>query len=32
MIENEMYHAYDIEEQVNHDLKKADKALDLVKG
>ena len=32
MIENEMYHAYDIEEQVNHDLKKADKALDLAKS
>ena len=32
MIENEMYHAYDIEEQVNHDLKEADKALDLAKG
>ncbi|WP_394223728.1 spore coat protein [Priestia aryabhattai] len=32
MIENEMYHAYDIEEQVNHDLKKADKALDLANG
>ncbi len=22
MIDNEMYHAYDIEEQVNHDLKR----------
>ncbi|MFV5315521.1 spore coat protein [Priestia megaterium] len=32
MIDNEMYHAYDVEEQVNHDLKKADKALELVKG
>ncbi|MCM3792752.1 spore coat protein [Priestia megaterium] len=32
MIDNEMYHAYDVEEQVNHDLKKADKALDLAKG
>jgi len=32
MIDNEMYHAYDIEEQVNHDLKKVDKALDLAKG
>jgi similar to spore coat protein len=32
MIDNEMYHAYDVEEQVNHDLKKEDKALELVKG
>lgn len=32
MIDNEMYHAYDVEEQVNLDLKKADKALDLAKG
>ncbi|MGC9930919.1 spore coat protein [Priestia aryabhattai] len=32
MIDNEMYHAYDVEEQVNHDLKKADKALELSKG
>ncbi|RDZ04625.1 spore coat protein [Priestia megaterium] len=32
MIDNEMYHAHDIEEQVNHDLKKVDKALDLAKG
>lgn len=32
MIENEMYHAYDVEEQVNHDLKKSDKALDLANG
>ncbi|MGV4966983.1 spore coat protein, partial [Priestia aryabhattai] len=31
MIDNEMYHAYDVEEQVNHDLKKANKALDLAK-
>ncbi len=30
MIENEMYHAYDVEEQVEHDLKKADIALELV--
>lgn len=27
MIDNEMYHAYDIEEQVAHDLEKADKSL-----
>ncbi|RNF39037.1 spore coat protein [Planococcus salinus] len=27
MIKNEMYHAYDIEEQVKHDLKKADMAI-----
>ncbi|GEK58159.1 spore coat protein [Marinococcus halophilus] len=27
MIENEMYHAYDMKEQVDHDLKKADLAL-----
>jgi len=26
MIDNEMYHAYDIEEQVTDDLEKADKA------
>ncbi|MED4283356.1 spore coat protein [Priestia megaterium] len=32
MIDNEMYHAYDVEEQVNHDFKKADKALELAKG
>ncbi|MFP7733277.1 spore coat protein [Priestia aryabhattai] len=32
MIDNEMYHAYDVEEQVNHDLNKADKALELAKG
>ncbi|KZE15657.1 spore coat protein [Priestia aryabhattai] len=32
MIDNKMYHAYDIEEQVNHDLEKADKALGLAKG
>jgi len=32
MIDNEMYHAHDIEEQVNHDLKKVDKALDLANG
>ncbi|MFC5712374.1 spore coat protein [Thalassorhabdus alkalitolerans] len=29
MIENDMYHAYDIKEQVEHDLKKADVALDM---
>ncbi|WP_046176056.1 spore coat protein [Domibacillus indicus] len=27
MIDNEMYHAYDLDEQVSHDLEKADKAL-----
>jgi similar to spore coat protein len=27
MIENEMYHAYDIEEQVDHDMEKAELAL-----
>jgi len=32
MIDNEMYHAYDIEEQVTDDLEKADKSLDLAKG
>lgn len=32
MIKNEMYHAYDIEEQVEHDLKKADTALALAKN
>lgn len=30
MIKNEMYHAYDIKEQVQHDLKKADIALELI--
>ncbi|MGN7313377.1 spore coat protein [Alkalicoccobacillus gibsonii] len=29
MIEREMYHAYDLEEQIEHDLKKADVALDM---
>lgn len=29
MIDNEMYHAYDIKEQISHDLKKDDKALEL---
>ncbi len=32
MIKKEMYHAYDIEEQVEHDLKKADIALELIKN
>ncbi|SEH86844.1 similar to spore coat protein [Halobacillus karajensis] len=27
MIDNELYHAYDMKEQVNHDLEKADLAL-----
>lgn len=31
MIDNEMYHAYDLKEQINHDIKKADNALDLIK-
>ena len=31
MIENEMYHAYNMEEQVKLDLEKADTALELVK-
>lgn len=31
MIKNEMYHAYDIDEQIQHDLKKADIALELAK-
>ncbi|WP_342564931.1 spore coat protein [Paenibacillus sp. FSL R7-0345] len=31
MIENEMYHPYDITEQVEHDLKKAETALELQK-
>ncbi|WP_235318346.1 spore coat protein [Planococcus sp. CAU13] len=31
MIKNEMYHAYDIDEQVEHDLKKADMALKMAK-
>ncbi|SES21701.1 spore coat protein [Salipaludibacillus aurantiacus] len=29
MIEKEMYHAYDIKEQIDHDLKKADLALEM---
>lgn len=32
MIDNEMYHAYDLKEQINHDMEKADKALELAKG
>ena len=31
MIKNEMYHAYDLDEQMNHDLEKADNALKLLK-
>lgn len=31
MIKNEMYHAYDIDEQIEHDLKKADIALKIAK-
>ncbi|WP_436837064.1 spore coat protein [Planococcus shixiaomingii] len=31
MIKNEMYHAYDLTEQLEHDLKKADTALKLSK-
>jgi len=31
MIENEMYHPYDVNEQVDHDLKKAETALELSK-
>ncbi|WP_233569558.1 spore coat protein [Planomicrobium sp. Y74] len=31
MIKNEMYHAYDIKEQVEHDLEKADMALKMAK-
>ncbi|KKI92968.1 spore gernimation protein GerQ [Bacillus sp. SA1-12] len=32
MIDQEMYHAYNIQDQVKHDLKKADKALELIKA
>ncbi|MDI2585814.1 spore coat protein [Psychrobacillus sp. NEAU-3TGS] len=32
MIKNEMYHAYDVEEQIEHDLIKADNAIELVKN
>lgn len=31
MIENEMYHPYDVEEQIGHDAKKAEHALELLK-
>lgn len=31
MIKNEMYHAYDLDEQMQHDLEKADIALKLAK-
>lgn len=31
MIKNEMYHAYDLDEQMDHDLEKADNALKLLK-
>jgi similar to spore coat protein len=31
MIKNEMYHAYDLDEQMQHDLEKADIALDAAK-
>lgn len=31
MIKNEMYHAYDLQEQMEHDLEKADIALKLAK-
>ncbi|MGM9949284.1 MAG: spore coat protein [Lysinibacillus sp.] len=31
MIKNEMYHAYDLDEQMEHDLEKADIALKLLK-
>ena len=31
MIKNEMYHAYDLKEQMEHDLEKADIALNLAK-
>jgi len=29
MIDNEMYHAYDLKEQVSHDLKNAEEALEI---
>lgn len=32
MIEQEMYHAYDVDEQISHDLEKADIALKLAKN
>lgn len=31
MIKNEMYHAYDLDEQMEHDLEKADNAIKLTK-
>ena len=31
MIKNEMYHAYDLQEQIDHDMEKADIALKLAK-
>lgn len=31
MIKNEMYHAYNIEDQIEHDLKKADLAMKMAK-
>nr|WP_254865245.1 spore coat protein [Solibacillus isronensis] len=31
MIKNEMYHAYDLQEQMEHDLEKADIALNVAK-
>ncbi|MDG0810766.1 hypothetical protein [Cohnella rhizosphaerae] len=31
MIENEVYHPYNVEEQVEHNLQKADNALSLIK-
>ena len=31
MIENEMYHAYNIDDQIEHDLKKADMAMKMAK-
>lgn len=31
MIKNEMYHAYDLDEQMQHDLEKADIALNMAK-
>ncbi|MFC5466047.1 spore coat protein [Lederbergia graminis] len=31
MIKNEMYHAYDLDEQLEHDLEKADNAIKLTK-
>ena len=32
MIKNEMYHAYDVKEQIKHDLEKADIALKMTKS